>query len=32
MQPDIKTLSQYRMNRAKEDLEAAAGNHEAGKL
>ncbi|MDE7021932.1 MAG: HEPN domain-containing protein [Lachnospiraceae bacterium] len=30
MQPDIKTLSQYRMNRAKEDLEAAAGNHEAG--
>ncbi len=32
MQPDIKTLSQYRMNRAKEDLGAAAGNHEAGKL
>ena len=30
MLPDIKTLSQYRMNRAKEDLDAAAVNHEAG--
>lgn len=30
MQPDIKTLSRYRMNRAKEDLEAAVSNHEAG--
>lgn len=30
MQPDIKTLSRYRMNRAKEDLKAAVSNHEAG--
>ncbi len=30
MQPDVKALSQYRMNRAKEDLEAAVSNHEAG--
>ncbi len=30
MQPDVKTLSQYRMNRAKEDFEAAVSNYEAG--
>lgn len=30
MQPDIKTLSRYRMNRAKEDLAAAVSNHDAG--
>ena len=28
--PDIKTLSEYRLNRAKEDLEAARGNHQLG--
>ena len=30
MQLDIKTLSEYRLNRAKEDLEAARGNHQLG--
>lgn len=30
MLPDIKILSQYRMNRSKEDLAAAVINHEAG--
>ena len=30
MQLDIKTLSIYRLNRAKEDLEAAISNHQAG--
>lgn len=30
MRHDIKTLSRYRMDRAKEDLEAAVSNHEAG--
>ena len=30
MQLDIKTLSAYRLDRAKEDLEAARGNHQLG--
>lgn len=30
MQPDIRTLSEYRLNRAKEDLEAAVSNHRSG--
>ena len=30
MQPDIKTLCQYRLERAKEDLLAAESNHHAG--
>ena len=30
MQLDMKTLSIYRLNRAKEDLEAAISNHQAG--
>lgn len=30
MQPDVKTLSIYRLNRAKEDLEADIGNHQLG--
>ena len=30
MQPDVKTLSEYRLNRAREDLKAAIGNHQAG--
>lgn len=30
MQPEIKTLSLYRLNRAKEDLAAAESNHQAG--
>lgn len=30
MQLDVKTLSTYRLNRAKEDLEAAISNHQAG--
>lgn len=30
MQPDIKTLSAYRLDRAKEDLQAAVSNHQAG--
>ena len=30
MQLDIKTLSEYRLNRAKEDLEAARRNHQLG--
>lgn len=30
MQLDIKTFSIYRLNRAKEDLEAAISNHQSG--
>lgn len=30
MQLDVKTLSTYRLNRSKEDLEAAISNHEFG--
>lgn len=30
MQPDIRTLCQYRLERAKEDLLAAETNHQAG--
>lgn len=30
MQPDVKTLCQYRLDRAKEDLLAAETNHQAG--
>lgn len=30
MQLDVKTLSSYRLNRAKEDLEAAVSNHQSG--
>ena len=30
MQLDVKTLSTYRLNRAKEDLEAAISNHQSG--
>lgn len=30
MQLDVKTLSTYRLNRSKEDLEAAISNHESG--
>ena len=30
MQLDVKTLSKYRLNRSKEDLEAAISNHESG--
>ena len=30
MQPDVKTLSEYRLNRAKEDLNAAVSNHQRG--
>lgn len=30
MQPDVRTLSIYRLDRAKEDLEAAIGNHQLG--
>lgn len=30
MQLDVKTLSTYRLNRAKEDLEAAASNYQSG--
>ncbi len=30
MQLDIKTLSSYRLDRAKEDLQAAVSNHQAG--
>lgn len=30
MQLDVKTLSEYRLNRAREDLKAAISNHQAG--
>ena len=30
MQPDVKTLSEYRLNRAREDLETAINNHQSG--
>ena len=30
MQLDVKTLSTYRLNRSKEDLEAAISNHQSG--
>lgn len=30
MQPDVKTLSEYRLNRAREDLKAAISNHQGG--
>ena len=30
MQLDVITLSKYRLNRSKEDLEAAISNHESG--
>lgn len=30
MQPDLQTLSTYRLNRAKEDLEAAKSNYREG--
>lgn len=30
MQPDVRTLCQYRLDRAKEDLLAAETNHQAG--
>ena len=30
MQLDIKTLSEYRLDRAREDLEAARGNNQLG--
>lgn len=30
MQPDISTLSEYRLERAREDLEAAVSNHRSG--
>ena len=30
MQLDVKTLSEYRFARAKEDMEAAVSNHRSG--
>ena len=30
MQPDVKTLSKYRLDRAREDLEVAVNNHQSG--
>lgn len=30
MQPEVKTLSCYRLNRAKEDLQTAINNHQSG--
>ena len=30
MQLDVKTLSEYRLNRAREDLKTAISNHQAG--
>ena len=30
MQLDVKTLSEYRLNRAREDLKVAISNHQAG--